>query len=358
MALIERTTRHAQQTWWLAPTYAMAEQVWRDLKTNLMSVSGIRISESSHRLELPNGGAISIRSTHYPDTLRGVGLDYVVLDEAAFMEPRVWPEIVRPMLLERRGGALFLSTPFGRNWFWDLFRIGLDPEEPDWQSFHFRSQDNPLIDPAELAAIERVTPARIWREEYLAHFIDDAGQVFRKVQPSAPAAPPYEAGHHYVAGIDWGRDEDYTVMIVIDADTRQMVAMDRFRRVSWAMQRQRIAVLAQRWHIGLILAEANSIGGVNIEALQHSDLPVRPFTMTARSKGPLIEGLALALEQDELALQDEPVLLHELAAYGLTRLPGGGYRYSAPSGQHDDSVIALALAWQAVQQGGPRIDFA
>ncbi|MEO1647027.1 MAG: hypothetical protein AAFR67_17700, partial [Chloroflexota bacterium] len=109
-----------KQTWWLAPTYPMAQQVWRDLKQTMTNRSaiGIRVSESHKRIDLPSGGAIEIHSTHYPDNLRGAGLDYAVLDEAAYMHPDVWSEVVRPMLLESRGGALFLSTPHGRNWFW------------------------------------------------------------------------------------------------------------------------------------------------------------------------------------------------------------------------------------------------
>ena len=85
---------------------------------------------------------------------------------------------------------------------------------------------------------------------------------------------------------------------------------------------------------------------------------MRPFQTTVRSKSPLIEGLSLAIERGELALLPDAVLLHELAAYSLERLPGGGYRYGAPSGVHDDTVIAAALAWHGVRYGGVRIDFA
>ena len=84
---------------------------------------------------------------------------------------------------------------------------------------------------------------------------------------------------------------------------------------------------------------------------------MRPFATTAKSKGPLIEELALAVERQELALLPDETLLHELAAYTVERLPGGTYRYSAPPGQHDDTVIALALAWYGVRHGSPGVDF-
>lgn len=320
---------------------------------------GIGISEGERRLDFSAGGFIAVRSAHQPHYLRGAGLDYVVLDEAAFMEPSVWPEVVRPMLAERGGGAPFLSTPFGRNWFWELYKIGLDPDEPEWASFHFTSMDNPLIPRGEFESIRRVTPERVWREEYLAEFIEDAGQVFRGLEAAAKAPPDARprVGARYVAGVDWGREGDYTVIVVLDADARRMVAYDRFNAIGWAFQRGRLKALCDYWQPHIIWAEANSVGSVNIEALQQDGLPIRAFTTTARTKPMLIEQLALALERGELGILRDRVLLDELAAYTLERLRSGGYRYGAPPGQHDDCVIALALAWYGAQNSGARFDF-
>ncbi len=347
--------------WWLDPTYNMAMAVWRDLKVRLRHrVPGLVISESDHRIDIPGAGSIGIRSTHNPDHLRGMGLDFAILDEAAFMPPTVWPEVVRPMLLERRGRAMFLSTPRGRNWFFDLFTLGFDPEEPDWAAFHFTSYDNPLIAREEIDAIRRTTPERVFAAEYMAEFSDEAGQVFRGVRraATAPIGAMPRPDRIYVAGVDWGREFDYTVIAVIDAVDGQMVALDRFNAVSWSAQRGRLMAIAERWQPAVIWAEANSIGSVNIEALQNEGLPVRAFHTTASSKGPLIDGLALAIERQEIALLPDEVLLNELQAYAMTRLPGGGYRYSAPSGGHDDTVIAAALAWHGLKHGGIRVDFA
>ena len=159
-------------------------------------------------------------------------------------------------------------------------------------------------------------------------------------------------------GVDWGRDNDATAIVVIDADSRRMVALDRFNQVSWSLQRGRLAAIYEHWKPAVIWAEANSIGSPNIEALQDEGLPVRAFTTTAKSKPPLIEDLALAIERADLALLPDEGLLSELASYAMERLPAGGYRYSAPPGLHDDLVIAAALAWYGVRQSGPSIDFA
>jgi hypothetical protein len=357
-AIIKRA-QAGKRCWWLSPTYPMASQVWRDLKLACRDLPKLQISETERRLDFKNGGMIAIRSTHYPDYLRGAGLDFAVLDEAAFMDSSVWPEIVRPMLLEQRGKALFLSSPNGLNWFWEIYQFGLSKPYSTWRSFHFTSYENPLISPAELDEIRRTTPERIFREEYLAEFIDDAGQVFRGIREAATApmgAQPIP-GRQYYAGLDWGREPDYTAIVIIDADSRQMVAIDRFNQISWSLQRGRLQTMVERWQPAAVWAEENSIGTVNIEALQNEGLPVRPFKTTAQSKAPLIEGLALTIERGELALLPDETLLGELASYRMERLPGGGYRYSAPSGGHDDCVIAAALAWHGVKQGSVLFDF-
>lgn len=340
--------------WWVAPTYKTAMDVWRDLRATFRPMYMAEVIASEHTILLPHGGMIAVRSVHEYQNLRGKGLGFVVLDEAAFMHPDVWPEVIRPMLLERRGGALFLSSPRGRNHFWQLYGYGLDPLEPDWAAFHFTAYDNPLVSPDELAAIQRTTPDRLYRQEYLAEFIDDAGAVFRGVKEAATApknAAPV-AGHRYLMGVDWARENDFTAIAVIDADTSRMVALDRFNQIGWELQRKRLEGLYKRWKPQVIWAEANSIGGPNIEALQASGLPVRAFTTTAQSKGPLIETLALAIERKDIALLPDEVLMNELIAYQLDRLPGGGYRYSAPEGGHDDTVIATALAWHGAVAGG------
>jgi hypothetical protein len=320
-------------------------------------VQGATMSQTERRIDLKNGGHIAIRSTHNADYLRGAGLDFAVLDEAAFMPPNIWSEIVRPMLLERRGGALFLSTPFGRNWFYDLYNMA--QHAPDWEAFRYRTANNGLLAQAELDSIRAQTPERVWRAEYEAEFMDDAGAVFRGVRDvaTAPLDAHRQAGHVYVAGVDWGRENDYTAIAIMDATTRQMVALERFNRIGWALQRGRLQAIAQRWQPSVIWAESNSIGSVNIEALQAEGLPVRPFTTTNRSKAPLIEGLALAIERAEVSLLPDETLLNELSAYTLERMATGGYRYSAPLGMHDDTVIATALAWYGVQIGARRADF-
>lgn len=420
-AIIQEALIKHHACWWLAPTYGMASQVWRDLKAACARIKNIRISETERRIDFPKGGWLAIRSTHYPDNLRGAGLDFAVLDEAAYMDASVWPEVVRPMLLERRGRALFLSSPNGLNWFWEIYQLGLRnsssstqaetnsesvvprlhkmerglggevfpslrsgerlgegiivpnlapstshlallPKEDrrHWRSYHFPSSANPLVTADELDSIRQQTNDRVWRQEYLAEFTADIGQVFRAIREAATAplgAAPIP-GVRYICGLDWGRDNDSTVIVVFRADTCEMVALDRFNQVNWSLQRARLIALYDRWQPSAIWAESNSIGSPNIEALQSEGLPVRPFHTTFKTKSPLIENLALAIERRQLALLPDETLLAELASYTMRRSAAGNYLYAAPSGQHDDCVIATALAWHGLRHSGPSIDFA
>ena len=349
-----------KRCWWVAPSYQMASQIWRDLVNTVKHLAGVKINATERRIDLPKGGLIAIRSAHNPDKLRGDGLDFVVLDEAARMPAHIWHDVIRPMLATTRGSARFLSTPNGRNWFWQRHRDGLDPQQNEWQSFHRPTAHSALVDPAELASIQQNTAAHIWETEYEAKFAEDRGAVFRRIKETA-APPPCDEpqpGHAYVAGVDWGRSQDYTAIAVLDASTGVMVALERFNQVGWELQRDRLANTVKRWRPKVVWAEANSIGEPNIDALNQDGLPIRRFYTSAKSKAPLIESLALAIEREEITLLNDPVLLGELADYSLERLPNGAYRYGAPPGRHDDTVIATALAWHAAQFNSAPLAFA
>ena len=369
-AIFAYARRGRKECWWVAPTHDSALTVWRAL-CHEGEAAGATISREHRELRFPNGGAILVRSARSHDSLRGAGLDFLVVDEAAHVPATLWEDILRPMLADRRGNALLLSTPNGLNWFHECYARGLDSTEDEWRSFHFTSYDNPRIARAELDSLQRHTRESTFRREYLAEFLPGEASVFR--DPAQAASAPLEAAPrasgHYVAGIDWGRSNDYTAVVVLeipgDRDrghpesaagalpVPRMVTQERYRNLSWSTQRARILALVKRWRPALLLAEANSIGEPNLEALQQEGLPIRPFYTTARNKPPLIEALALALERGDLRIQPEPTLLAELAAYQQERLPLGGYRYGAAGGAHDDTVIALALAWRACGQGVP-----
>jgi hypothetical protein len=295
------------------------------------------------------GGTIAFKTAETGAGLLGQGLDLVILDEAALIREEAWQRDLRPALSDRQGRALFISTPRGQNWFWHAWLRGQDPEQTDWQSWRFPTSANPRIAASEIEEARGLLPSRIFEQEYLAEFLADGGAVFRNVAACAtvPEGLPPHPARRYTMGVDWGRSDDFTALAVLDTEYRQIVHIERFNQIGWTLQRGRLAVLAAKWKPETILAEENSMGGPNIEALQREGLPVRPFMTTPASKGPLIEALALAFEQERIGILNDPVLVGELQAYSMERLPSGVFRYSAPAGMHDDTVIATALAWHA-----------
>ena len=345
---------------YFAPTYRMTKEVWEEMKGRFGPLTR-RLSEHDFRMELYNGGVLDCWSLHgvAAETVRGRKYHLAVIDEAAIVaDASIWQAAIRPLLTDHKGAALFCSTPKGRNWFWNLFVQGQDAKFKDWQSWQFPTTANPHIDAQEVADAQRELPERVFKQEYLAQFLEDGGTVFRNLTRVCVAQQEHEpvpAGR-YVFGVDWGKQNDFTCISVIDSQRNQQVYLDRFNQISWEIQRNRLISLYQRFKPYYIFAEANSIGEPNIEALLAEGLPVQSFYTTQKSKSELIEKLVLAIEKEEVSLLSDAVLINELQSYQMSRLANGGWRYGAPSGAHDDTVIATALSWYGrVKYGSGRV---
>jgi len=337
-----------------APTYKMMSDVWRELYNTVQPVTQ-RVSSQEHRLELITGGIIDMWSLDTPDAPRGRKYQRVVIDEAAMVPhlQEAWQASIRPTLTDFEGDAWFTSTPKGMNFFRTVWQYGQDPARSEWASWQMPTTANPFIKAGEVEAARQELPERTFAQEYLATFLEDAGGVYRGVRACATEQRREPYAGRFVMGVDWAQANDFTVLVVMDSETRRVVDLDRFNQIGWALQRGRVKAMAERWGVSLIVAESNSIGGPNVEALQREGLPVMAFETTATSKPPLIESLALAFERQEIAILDDPVLIGELEAYEReVSAVTGRSRYSAPEGMHDDTVMALALAWHGATSGG------
>jgi hypothetical protein len=336
---------------WFSPTYKMMLEVWREL-SNIFQPVVARASMQERRLELITGGVLEMWSLENQDAARGRKYQRVIIDEAAMVAglETAWQAAIRPTLTDYEGDAFFLSTPKGHNFFKTLFDYGQDPLRSEWRSWQMPTLANPFIKPAEVEAARLELPERVFRQEYLAEFLAN-GSFFVNVDGCATAQVEAigRPGDRYVIGVDWARASggDYTVFAVVNATTRRMAALVRLNGVDFVSQQQRLAAVWQAFNRAEILAEYNSIGGPQIEALQAAGLPVTGFTTTAGSKHQIISALHLALERGDLQILAEPVLINELKAFEA-RQRAGLPVYGAPAGQHDDCVMALALAWWPV----------
>lgn len=288
---------------------------------------------------------MAVRSADNPDSLRGEGLDFVVMDECAFMQKEAWTEAMRPALSDRQGKALFISTPKGQNWFWEVYQNGLR-NEPGWASFTYPTVNNPYIEPSEVDAARRDLPEIIYRQEYLAEFINSDGGVFRRVQEAATLwETEPDNKRTYIAGVDVASSVDFTVVSIIDTESKDMVYMDRFNRVDYPVLIDRLAAIHDRWHLTNMVIEANSIGRPVLDHMAQRGLSVTPFTTTSATKQAIIQGLQSAFEHGNIRILNDPVLVGELLSFESKRAPSGSFQYSAPDGMHDDCVMSLAIAW-------------
>jgi phage terminase large subunit-like protein len=168
-----------KDVFYIGPTFQQSKDImWNMLKELLHGTDLIETThENTATMKLTNGRRISLKGSDRPDTLRGVGLAYVVLDEYASMKVEVWEQIIRPTLADVKGGALFIGTPAGKNHFYDLW---LDAEKnEDWEAFQYNSTDNPLIDPEEIRVARETMSTQAFRQEFEASFVSFTGGIFK-----------------------------------------------------------------------------------------------------------------------------------------------------------------------------------
>ena len=341
---------------YMTPTYKMLEDVWRSDKELLGPIIREK-SEQERRIETVTGGVLDMWSLDNPDAIRGRRYKRVIIDEAASVKnlEEIWNQIVRPTLIDpgMYGDAWFPSTPKGMNGYYKLHLLGRDAENTEWKSWHFTSYDNPFLDPLELDVMRATMTERDYKQEILAEFLEGEGVVFRNIEAcmKAPVTSPEEHREHVVVvGVDWGRDLDFTAISVGCVNCKRELFLDRFNQIDYAFQRQRLMGLMRRWNVKKTIVEANSIGTPILEQLQRDGVGVVGFQTTNASKAAVIEALSLALEQGSVQFLRDHSAMAELEAFERTTTETGLSKYSAPSGMHDDTVIARALMLKAMGQ--------
>jgi hypothetical protein len=284
------------------------------------------------------------------DSIRSENFNLVVGDEAARISGDGWNDAVRPTLADCDGDEILISTPKGLNWFYQEWQIGNDKKN-GYAAWTAPTNSNPMPTIRKAFELAKIRlPERTFAQEWEARFIDGGG-VFRRVREASTLQPaePIQGGQ-YIIGVDWGRSNDSTVFSVMDASSKCQVLMDRMSNTDYATQRVRLAALSQKYNNAHIIAEANSMGQPNIEALQNMGLYITPFTTTNATKANIIQALELAFERGEILLLADEYQITELMAYQSEKLPSGLVRYGSPEGLHDDTVMALAMAWSGISK--------
>lgn len=193
--------------WWVAPTTEVARRGWEKIEPLARQIPGHRIAYAAREIHLPSGGYIAFRSAD-GRSLRGPGVDLLIVDEAAFIARSVWDAELRPTLSDRQGRAVLISTPAGRNWFYDFFLRGQSDDWPSWSSFRLPSWTSPFIAKGEIEEARRDTPDWYFRQEYGAEFVTFKGKVYKTFSPEGDAVfgGPIDLSRYpeFWGGIDFG----------------------------------------------------------------------------------------------------------------------------------------------------------
>jgi hypothetical protein len=165
---------------YVAPTLGQARTIMWELLMDL----GKPVIKSAHinnlEITLVNNRKILIRGADNQDSLRGVSLSYLVMDEVAFIKSEIWERVLRAALSDKKGRAMFISTPSGRNHFYDWFQLGQSGDDADWKSWHFTTADNETIDPKEIEAAKRTLSSFAFGQEYLSSFNNAGAGLFKE----------------------------------------------------------------------------------------------------------------------------------------------------------------------------------
>ena len=349
---------------WGAPTFGQCEIGWREMQR--ACGGGAHFARNRMEVTFPSGGTVVFRSLDDPDNARGLTAFGVVLDEAPLIQQRAWYEVIRPIISDTDGWAMLMGTPKGKNYFWREFMAAQSGDRAESAAYQaptlgvrrtplggLERAPHPLENPhfsfQEALLLYDTMTEKTFDQEFLAAFVEDSGGVFRRVTeaPVARLQERGEMGHRYVIGVDWGKYNDFTAIIVIDAtDPRllEVCAIDRFNQIDYTLQMGRLSRMVERFQPGLIVAERNAAGEPLIEVMQRMGMPVWPFVTGNATKALAIDALSLALERGQIALPNHTALINELLAYDAEKLPSGMMRYGAPEGMHDDTVMSLAMA--------------
>lgn len=350
--------------WLVGPNYRQIKSIaWTRLKSVLRVDPDWNFNESElsavHKYILDDKGnptKIELKGADNPDSLVGVALRSLRLDEAALMKREVWTKVLRPMLADYKAPAYFYSTPRGKNWIYDLWCRGNEGHDKDWKSWRQPTEVNKYISPSEIADAKKDMSDRLFRQEFLAEFLDDETGVFKRVRACIVGELKKPIlGRFYMMGVDLAKTTDFTVLTVMDTVTREVVHFERFNQIEWREQKLRIQKLASDYNNAMCVIDGSGVGDPIVEDLMNAGLSLyyqdgKPgVKFTNDRKTQLIEQLVIAIEQRQITFPKElEILIDELMQYEYFITDHGNIKYGAPEGKHDDCVISLALAvWGA-----------
>ena len=197
MLIINALQTDKGQVFYVAPTQGQARDImWQTLmELGNPVITGAHINNL--QIKLVNGATISLKGADRPETMRGVSLKFLVMDEYADMKPDVWEQILRPALADQKGSAMFIGTPMGRNHFYELYKMAELGDDETYKGWHFTSYDNPILDPDEIDTAKKSMSSYAFRQEFMASFEARGSEMFKEDWVHFGEEP--DEGDYYIA---------------------------------------------------------------------------------------------------------------------------------------------------------------
>ena len=346
------------------PTYKQVDQNLNKILTGYSKVIRFlkaEVNKTRKTIYFPlTQSWIYFKSTESEESCRGGTYDHLIIDEAADVKDDVWEAIIRPTAAAKGKTHLILSTPKGRNWFYEMYMLGegLDEKQKDGiNSIRFSSITSPYINKDELERSQRQMREALFRQEYLAEFVDGASLCFngldRCLYNPMEIMNRQKGATQVYFGIDLGSTVDYTWCIILDQNG---TVIDKMKcQGNWNDIKDKIHGFLTKWSkfkpIGFI--ERNGVGAPITDhfiAKPPANTTIWPWVTGNKNKSSIMESLIMDVEKGNIKIPKWDDLVRELLAMEVWWKNGRCF-YGAPAGEHDDGVIALALAREAFRRG-------
>lgn len=350
-----------QSVWWVAPTFAQAKIAFNRMKVQITDKELYKANETNLVLTLVTGAKIEFKTGEKPDNLYGDDVYAFVFDEFTRARESAWFAL-RSTITSTGGKGKFIGNAKGKkNWGYKLAMKAKGGQDPDYKYFKITAYDaaeagmmtkdgRPFIE--EIESAKRDLPEHVFNELYLAEASEDGSNPFGLKFIDQCCVPSLSTEPSACFGIDLARKIDYVSMIGLDRLAR-MSYHTSYRKVSWQITIDNIKYLPKVPKA----MDSTGVGDVVLSQVE-VDANVEGYIFTEASKQRLMEGLAVAFQQRKIIIADDGDVVngtgkvrHQLEQFEFvyTRT---GVRYSAPEGEHDDEVCALALAWHKWQTAG------
>lgn len=321
-------------------------------------------------LQMPSGNMLvrkeGTKSIFCGNSIVSKGYGLIIIDEAALIPKEVFMKQILPTARRKGCKIVLISTPRGKNWFYEMYLDGQDKSKQKYASFAQPWWKRPDYPPL-LIELMKDMPARLREQEFEAKFIDNGGGVFINFdnvfygdeieypkQEQMWTHPDVDAillKEESVMAVDLAKNYDYTVFVVLSQRTRQLLYYQRFNKTDYKFVIDRIVTVADRFNGCDVIYDGTGVG-VGIGDFLDRELNSYPFIFTNQSKADIVQRLMVAFEYSNILMPKITTIVNEFLLYEYQITKTGKISYSAPEGKHDDIVVAVAMCNYHIEENG------